>query len=67
MEDTERKAISAVYTGKLVECTKEEYPQVRSALQDQAGKWIDGGDGMRAGMALNEVKRLDAKFEFKMD
>jgi hypothetical protein len=56
------QALNAVYQGKLVNCSAEEYPEIRTALQDQAGKWIEGGDGMRAMIALQEVKRLDAKF-----
>jgi hypothetical protein len=56
------QALNAVYQGKLVNCSAEEYPEIRTALQDQAGKWIDNGDGMRAMIALQEVKRLDTKF-----
>lgn len=64
--EVERKAIAAVYRGQLVECSKDEYPLVRSALQDQAGRWIDGGDPMRAQIALREVARLDTKFDFTL-
>lgn len=58
-EKTIQKAIGAVYRGSLVECTKEEYAFLRTALQEQSGKWIDSGDHLRAQIALNEVKRLD--------
>ncbi len=55
-----REAIEAVYRGCLVECTSADYHgRIRAVLQDQAGKWIDGGDHIRAQVALNEVKRLD--------
>ncbi len=54
------EAIAAIYQGSLVDCTRDEYhSEVRNAIQDQAGKWIDGGDGLRAMIALEEVKRLD--------
>lgn len=55
-------ALDAIYKGQLVNCSKDDWPVVRTALQDQAGKWIDTGDGMRAMIVLQEVKRLDAKF-----
>ena len=58
---TKEEAINAIYNGNLVECTKEEYQkEIRTALQDKAGKMVDGGDGLRAMMMLEEVRRLDA-------
>lgn len=62
---TRTEAIDAVYNGRLVECTKEEYPEIRRALQDQAGKWIDDGQGVRAVIALQEVQRLDTLHDFQ--
>lgn len=59
---TKEEAINAIYNGSLVECTKEEYPEIRNALQDKAGKMVDGGDGLRAMMMLEEVRRLDSLF-----
>jgi hypothetical protein len=58
------RAIEALgYKGTPITCTKEAYEtEVRTALQNQAAKWIDQGQAIRAQMALNEVKRLDAKF-----
>jgi hypothetical protein len=57
---TKEEAISAIYQGNLVECTREEYHSgLRTAIQEQAGKWIDGNDGLRAMIALDQVKRLD--------
>ena len=54
-----QEAIANVYKGKPVSCTKEQYPEVRSALQESAGRWIDAGQDIRAVIALEEVKRLD--------
>jgi hypothetical protein len=62
---TRTEAIDAVHNGNLVQCTKEEYPEIRRALQDQAGKWIDGGQGVRAMIALQEVQRLDKLHDFQ--
>lgn len=60
----ELESISAIYRGALVECTESEYYNgIRTAIQDQAGRWIDIGDGLRAMIALQEVKRLDNKFD----
>lgn len=58
------EAIKAVSRGDLVTCTKEEYYEVRKALQDFAGKSIDSGDVFRANIALSEVQRLDIRFDF---
>ena len=56
---TIEEAINAIYNGKLIYCTKEEYPGIRKALQDKAGKLIDTGDPLRSMMMLEEVRRLD--------
>ena len=59
-----QEAIAAIRQGKLVECTAEEYDAtIRSGLQDQAGTWIDQGQDPFARIALEEVKRLDLKFD----
>lgn len=59
-----RDALVAIESGNHVNCTKEEYHQsVRNAIMDQAGKWVDAKDGVRAQIALMEVKRLDEKFK----
>jgi hypothetical protein len=63
---TPKEAIQAVYHGRLVECTADEYPEIRRALQDQAGKQIDGGDHLRAQIALMEVQRLDTVHDFQL-
>lgn len=54
------EAVNAVYNGELVEIDAESWSEVRTALQRAAGRWIDGGDHVRAMIALNEVKRCDA-------
>lgn len=54
-----QEAIANVYNGKTVSCTKEQYPEIRTALQEAAGRWIDAGQDIRAVIALEEVKRLD--------
>lgn len=60
-------AISSIYQGLPVVCSKEEYHGgLRGEIQDQAGKWIEQGDGLRASIALQEVKRLDAKLGFSV-
>ena len=57
-------AINAIYQGNLVECTKDEYDEsLRTAIQTQAGKWIDDGNHVRSIIALLEIKRLDEKFQ----
>ena len=60
---TSQEVINTVYQGSLVNCTEQEYhSEIRLAIQNQAGKWIDGGDHIRAMIALQEVKRLDEKY-----
>lgn len=54
-----QEAILAVYYGKPVDCAPEDYPEIRRAIQDQAGKWIDQGQDIRAVIALREIERLD--------
>ena len=58
------RAISDIETGMIVECSKEEYlASVRSALQAQAGKWVDQKQDIKAMMALQEVQRLDKIYD----
>lgn len=61
---TLEEAIRAVHSGLPVQCTAAEYPEIRKALQEQAGKWIDHEDHVRAHIALSEVKRLDHVHQF---
>lgn len=59
------EVFDALYTGNLVEVTKEEYHEwARSAIQKQAGDWIDQGDGIRAQISLMQVQRLDQLYGF---
>ena len=62
---TPDEAIKAIYVGKLVECSKNEYPEIRTAIQNKAGEWIDTNQHVRAQIALQEVKRLDDLFKNK--
>lgn len=55
-----------IETGNLVECTEEDYPLVRTHLQQLAGEFVDGGQGIKAMIALQEVQRLDTAFNFKL-
>lgn len=59
---TPKQAVQAISGGSLVECTKEEYPEIRKALQEFAGKQIDNGQDIYAMIALEEVRRLDNYF-----
>ena len=52
-----------VMSGTLVECSQGEYPDVRRYLQEFADESVDKGHTLYAIIALNEVKRLDAKFK----
>lgn len=61
-----QEAIANVYNGKPVSCTKEQYPEIRSSLQESAGRWIDAGQDIRAVIALEEVKRLDELHGFSI-
>jgi hypothetical protein len=57
---TTQEAINAIYNGGIVKCSSEEYHNgIRSAIQNQAAKWIDQNQSMRAVIALEEIKRLD--------
>lgn len=61
VEGLTNRVRNAVYQGSVVECTTDDYHDVvRAALQNYAGECIDGGDHIRAQIALNEVQRLDA-------
>ena len=53
---------TSVMTGNLVNCSAEEYPDVRRYLQEFAGESVDSGQIIYTQIALNEVARLDKKF-----
>ena len=53
---------STILAGRTVQCEAEEYPEIRTQLQELAGEWIDNKQTIYAQIALMEVKRLDKKF-----
>lgn len=63
---TKEEAIQAVHKGQIIHCTVDEYPEIRRALQDQAAKWIDQNDHIRAHIACFEVERLDRVHNFQL-
>lgn len=56
---------SAVYRGEPIGCDEYEYPQVRDWLRQCAAFWESEGQGIRAFIARNEIKRLDELFEVR--
>lgn len=51
---------NAIHQGSLVKISKEDYLNGgRNIIQEIAGEYIDQCDGVRAQIALMEVKRLD--------
>jgi len=66
MEETIDKAISAVFILEPVNCTKEEWPAVRNALQDWAKNGLTrNSPAFREEFALEEIRRLDRKFSYR--
>ncbi len=62
---TGNEAVAMIRQAKLVHCTKMEYEQeIRGALQDAAGKWLDQGQDPYAIITLQEVRRLDGIHRF---
>ena len=55
------------HTGRPISCTAAEWPEMRTALQAQAGKWVDEKQDLRATLALAEVRRLDALYANKLE
>jgi hypothetical protein len=51
---------------ELIDCEKDDYPDVRRFIQECAGEFIDVNDHIRAEIALAEVRRLDARFNFTL-
>lgn len=60
---TTDEAVAAAYSGRLVTCSLDEYPSIRSALEAYAARCVALNDHIRAQIALSEVRRLDAKHE----
>ena len=64
---TGSQALAAVRQGKVVKCSQAEYKAtIRHALQDYAGRMIDQGQDVYAQIALEEVRRLDSKFQYEV-
>lgn len=61
---TKEEIKQALYNGDLIKCTKEEYSlTVRRYIQECAAFFIDHNVHICAKIALNEVRRLDKRFE----
>ncbi len=58
---TREMVFDAVNTGKAVECSAEEAPELRAHLQDVAAWMIANDQGVKIHIALDMVKQLDAK------
>jgi hypothetical protein len=55
------KRIQRLYDGVPITCTAEEWlGGLRSEVHKFAGKMVDHGQDVRAQIALEEVRRLDA-------
>ena len=64
----ERMVAQAIMQGNLVECSEEDYKnKIRHLLHQLAGNKIDQSQDIYAMIALNEIKRLDNKFNFGFD
>jgi hypothetical protein len=62
----ERMALAKVSNGHAVDCDRDQYlARVRSSLHQFAGECVDGGNQHRAVTVLEEIKRLDKKFNFR--
>lgn len=64
---TKEQIVNDLYQGQIVQVDREEYVEwARTVIQEQAGKWVEQGDGIRAHIALSEVKRLDKVHQFSL-
>ena len=61
---TPQEAIATVHACKIIECTPDQWSEIRAALHAAAKTYIEQHDA-RALTALGEIKRLDAKFRYK--
>jgi hypothetical protein len=59
---TWEQALQDIQQGNPIQCTKEEWREIRPYVQAQAATEIDSGQVIYAIIKLEEVKRLDAKF-----
>jgi len=58
----EADIIDNLYQGIPIKCSSEEYPEIRTIIQNYAGQCIDRNDYIRSIIALEEVRRLDKLF-----
>ncbi len=59
---TPPEAIKAIRDGQAVECSREEYPAIRRALQDELVVLSREGDNLRGFMVTEEIRTLDRSF-----
>ncbi|EOW9480278.1 protein PacB [Vibrio cholerae] len=57
-------AIEAIESGRVVECDRNDYPEVRAAIQDACSDWLADGLDEYAQIGLMEIERLDDFFRF---
>ncbi len=62
---TKDDVFSHVYRGAPLACDERDYPEVRQWLPQCADFWTAEGQGIRAFVAQNEIKRLDELFEVR--
>lgn len=56
-----------VMRGNLVQCSQDEYQDVRRYLLEFSGESIDNGQTVYAVISLGEVKRLDSLFHLTQE
>jgi len=57
--------LDAVHNGNPIQCSKEEYPEVRKILHEIASDYANYNDVVRLSIVLEEIKRLDKKFSYR--
>ena len=60
---TPEEAVKTIKLAGIIECTKEQFPEIKAALQKYAAQQIDFGQDIYAIIALNEIKRLGDLFK----
>ena len=63
-EEVGLKAVTAIYSGGVVECTESDYPIVREAIHEACADWLEDGQDSRAQIGLMEIERLDELFKY---
>lgn len=67
LEDRKQEVINSIRSGRGINCTEEEYLQVRNWLQDLAEDSVNNREDVYGVIALAEVRRLDDKFHFSFE